>query len=343
MGETPRKPISIKDVAASAGVSPATVSHVISGNRPVRAATAERVQQAMSRLGYVPSRAAQTLRSGLNRTIGLLVPDIRNSFFADLARGVEDRALLMGYNVVLGNTDFDRERERRYLDLVRSRSIDGLVYAAGAPPAHRFLRSVEQEIPIVLADEEVPSFRSALVLSNHHEGGRIVGTHLSAHGHTRVLAVTGPAGLLSSTRRLTGFRDGFDGSDIEVHVGDFHEQSGYAAVLRYATGGRFPFSAVFALNDLMAAGAIQALSSLGLHVPDDVSVVGYDDIPLARQLTPALTTVAQPAYEIGQASASQLLQGVIEGRPIHPSTHVLDVSLIIRDSEAPVRQTVVAA
>ena len=292
----------------------------------------------MSQLGYVPSRAAQTLRSGLNRTIGLLVPDIRNSFFADLARGVEDRALQMEFNVVLGNTDFDRERERRYLDLVRSRSIDGLVYAAGAPPAQHFLKSVEQEVPIVLADEEVPDFSSALVMSNHHEGGRIVGTHLSSHGHRRVLVVTGPAELLSSTRRLTGFSDGFDGTAVEVHVGDFHEQSGYAAVLSHAKGGRFPFSAVFALNDLMAAGAIQALSSLGLRVPDDVSVVGYDDIPLARLLTPALTTVAQPAYEIGQSAAGQLLQGVIEGRPIHPSTHLLDVSLVLRDTEAPVDQ-----
>lgn len=342
MSDKPRKPISIRDIAAAAGVSPSTVSQVISGKRPVSAATAERVQQAMSRSGYVPSRAAQMLRSGLSRTIGLLVPDVRNSFFADLARGVEDRALDMGYNVVLGNTGFDRDRERRYLDLVRSRSIDGLVYAAGAPPARRFLRSIEQEIPIVLADEEVPGFRSALILSDHHEGGRIVGAHLWEHGHTRVLVVTGPAGLLSSTRRLAGFQEGFVGVGNEVDIGDFHEQSGYAAVLRHAIGRRFPFSAIFALNDLMAAGAIQALSSLGLRVPDDVSVVGYDDIPLARQLTPALTTIAQPAYEIGQAAAGQLLRGVIEGRPIHPSTHVLDVSLIVRDSEAPVRQTATA-
>ena len=296
----------------------------------------------MARLGYVPSRAAQTLRSGQSRTIGLLVPDIRNSFFAELARGVEDRALQMGFSVLLGNTDFDRDREVRYLEVVRSRSIDGLVYAAGAPPAHRFLKNIEKEVPIVLADEEVPGHRSALVMSDHFEGGRLVGSHLSGHGHTRVLVVTGPAGLLSSTRRLAGFREAFLGDEVAVYVGDFHEGSGAAAVQAHATDGRFPFSALFALNDLMAAGAIQALSRVGLRVPDDVSVVGYDDVPLARQLTPALTTVAQPAYEIGQSAAGQLLHGVIEGRPVHPSRHILNVELILRDSESPVRGAVAA-
>ena len=160
-------------------MSSATVSHVISGNRPVSNETAERVQRAMSQLGYVPSRAAQSLRSGLSKTIGLLVPDIRNSFFADLARGVEDRALQMGYSVVLGNTDFDRDREHRYLEVVRSRSIDGLVYVAGAPPARRFLQHIQEAIPIVLADEEVPGYKAALVRSDHFEGGRLAGALLS--------------------------------------------------------------------------------------------------------------------------------------------------------------------
>lgn len=338
-----RKPVSIKDVANAAGVSPSTVSHVVSGNRPVSIETADRVQGAMARLGYVPSRAAQTLRSGQSRMIGVLVPDIRNSFFAELARGVEDRALQMGFSVVLGNTDFDRDRELRYLEVIRSRSIDGLVYAAGAPPAHRFLQDIEKEIPIVLADEEVPGHRSALVMSDHHEGGRLVGAHLSALGHRRVLVVTGPSELLSSTRRLAGFEEGFRGDEVAVSVGDFNEGGGAAAVHAHVQSGRFPFSALFALNDLMAAGAIQALAAVGLRVPDDVSVIGYDDVPLARQLTPALTTVAQPAYEIGQSAAGQLLHGVIERRPVHPSRHLLSVELIIRDSASPATQSEAAA
>lgn len=326
-----RKSVSISEVATAAGVSVTTVSHALSGNRPVSQTTLEKVRRAMRDLGYVPSHAAQSLASGTTNTIGLLVPDITNVFFASLARGVEDAADRHGFSLILGNTDFDPGRERRYLDVIRRRAIDGLVYAAGAPPSPRRISKLADDFPVALADEEIQGVEAITVVSDHGKGGRMVGEHLSGLGHRKVLVISGPAGLISSSERMTGFRRAFRG-DVDIAEGDFREPSGYDVVDRRLADAAFPHTAVFALNDMMALGAMRALRDHGLAIPDDVAVVGYDDVPIAAAVTPALTTVAQPVHQIGATAAVQLLDALRSGQHPRPSRHVLDVELVIRNS-----------
>jgi LacI family transcriptional regulator len=331
-----RKPASIKDVAAAAGVSPTTVSHVLSGNRPVNEETAARVRSVVNRLGYVPASLARSLQAGFTSVIGLLIPDISNAFFADLAKGAEDAAHDLGYGLILCNTEFDAEREDHYLGMIRSRFVDGMVYAAGSPPSRSRLEALMGSFPIALADEEVEGLEGALIATaDHAAGGRLVGDHLRELGHRRALVLTGPRALKSSIARASGFRQAFRG-DVVERVGDFKESSGHGLVAEFlAEEGRLDRTAVFAANDLMAFGAIAALREAGLDVPRDVSVVGFDDIRVASLISPALTTVRQPAYDVGRTATAQLLQYASRGVVPPASRHTLPVELRVRASTAP--------
>lgn len=333
-GRRVRPPVSIKDVAHAAGVSPTTVSHVLSGHRPVNESTAARVRRVVSTMGYVPASLARSLQAGSTSVIGLLVPDISNGFFADLAKGVEDAAHEHGYSVILCNTNFDRDREDHYLNLIRGRFIDAMVYAAGSAPSSKRIESLLGNFPIALVDENVTGFRTALAAAaDHSTGGRLVGTHLTELGHRRVLLLTGPADLPSSRERVAGFLETFKGEAAEL-VGDFREGSGRRLIEESLRGGKPEYTAVFAGNDLMAFGAMVALRSRGIEVPREVSVVGFDDIPAAALSYPSLTTVRQPAYDIGRTATTQLLQYVGRGEVPPASRHLLPVELRVRDSTA---------
>jgi len=329
-----RRAASIKDVAEEAGVSATTVSHVLSGKRPVNAQTAARVRDVVDRLGYLPASLARSLQAGSTSVIGLLVPDISNAFFSELAKGVEDTAHELGYGVILCNTEFDAAREDRYLGLIRSRFVDGIVYAAGSAPSQRRLESLLGQFPIALADEEVEGLEQMpFATADHRAGGRLVGEHLRGLGHRRALVLTGPAGLRSSADRTTGFAEGFGGSIAEF-AGDFKQASGYELVrARLGAAGR-DFTAVFAANDLMAFGAIAALREAGLGVPEHISVAGFDDIGFAAHAFPSLTTVYQPAYDMGRTVTAQLLQYIARGEMPPASRHILPVELKVRASTA---------
>lgn len=325
-----REPVTITDVAREARVSISTVSQALSGNRPVNPETAQRVREVVARLGYVPVSSARNLRAGRTGVIGLVIPDIANTFFGRLARGVEDAAAEVGLWVLLCHTEFAPDREDRYLDLLASRSIDGLVYVAGTIAGARRLGSLVTTFPVVLADEDVIGLPGASrVLGDHRHGGYLAGQHLVGLGHRRALLVSGRPGIGSSDQRIEGFREWFP--DAIVVTGDFTEASGRALVGE-ALANRTPFSAVFALNDLMAIGALTALQAAGVSVPEEVSVVGYDDIALVDRLSPSLTTVRQPAYEIGREAARMLIDQVDAQEP---RRQVLPVELVIRESTAP--------
>ncbi len=325
-----REQPSIHQVARRIGVSPTTVSHALSGNRPVNAQTAARVREVVAELGYVPATTARNLRAGRTAVIGLILPDIANTFFSRLARGVEDAANAEGFSIILCDTDFDTAREDRYLDLLRSRFIDGLVYIAGSQAGTRRLGALVSSFPVVLADEDVADLPGAgRVSADHQQGGRLAGSHLRTLGHRDALVIPGPPGLRSSEDRIIGFREHFP--DPTVTVGDFTESSGYRAVQNALADG-VVFTAVFALNDLMAIGAIAALRDAGLDVPGAVSVVGYDDIPLVDRLSPSLTTIRQPAYEIGRLATEQLIGRLNDDTPFVEAT--LPVELVVRGSTA---------
>jgi len=334
--------VSIADVARHAGVSPTTVSHALSGKRPVSAEAVARVKQAMKELGYVPSRSARNLARGRTQIIGLLIPDIANGFFAELARGVEEIAMDKEYNVLLAITGWDHEREMRCLEMIQSRAVDGIIYAAGAPPTESDLARVLGGIPVVLVDEDVPGVRVDSLVSDNHQGGQLAAMHLRDLGHAHAVVLTGPEGLESSNARVAGFLEVWEAAGLTATVerGDFTEATGLAAVERHHTSFRDgAITAVFAANDLMALGALDALRDAGIGVPDEVSVIGFDDIGAARYARPRLTTVRQDVARLGRGAATALLERLTGLETGDPRRSVIPVELKVRETTAANRRT----
>jgi LacI family transcriptional regulator len=332
------KQASIADVAERAGVSATTVSHVLSGKRPVSEQTAVRVRRAMNDLRYVPNHSAKSLRSGSTQSIGLVIPDISNPYFAELAKGAEDAADAHGVNLVLCNTDLSRDREERYLTVLRGGAFDGMIYVAGARPLEQRLLKIARSFPLTVADEELNGVAAATIVSDHLKGGKLVGAHLRELGHRRVLYVGGPPELRSTADRGRGLREGLGAAGVVVsEFGDYRRQSAYDIVRGALSGASFDFTAVFAGNDLMAVGVLAALADAGIDVPAAVSVVGYDDVYLAQLVTPPLTTVRQPVYGIGRAAAEQLIRLTVGGDGNAQKRTILDVELVVRASTAEAR------
>jgi len=336
--------VGITDVARRAGVSATTVSHAISGNRPVSAATVEAVRRAARELGYAPNRAARNLRLGIAGSIGLLVPDVANPYFAELARGVEDVAAAGGTSVLLCNTDFSTERELRYLETLRGGGADGVLYVAGEPPEPDLLRELGRAIPLVAVDEALPRSEATEVVSDNRGGGRLAGEHLLSLGHRRVLAIEGPRRLASAQERRRGFLEAtaaIAGTEVRTHPGDYLAASGERAIrdaLAASPDGAPWFSAVFAANDLMAIGAIAELRRHGLAVPGDVSVIGFDDSTLAALISPALTTIRQDVRRLGAIAAERLLAAIEDPDAAAAPRTTLPTDLVVRESTAPARK-----
>lgn len=326
------------DVAKEAGVSLTTVSHAISGARPVSKDVRDRVHGAMELLGYVPSRAARNLATGTSHVIGLLVPDIGNSFFAELVKGAERAAIDRGYNVILGNTDFDHARDVLYLEAIRSRAIDGLIYTAGSHMTTSDISGALGDVPLVLVDEEVAGVDAPLVISDNERGGELVAEHLLAQGHREALVIGAAPGLVSGELRLKGFLESWQRGGGRAHVteGGFTSEGGQRAL--EANRGLIadgPVTAVFAANDVMALAVIELLQEWGLSVPQDVSVVGFDGIAAARYVSPGLTTVAQAAGTLGRTAVQLLIEQLEDGGGTVPARTMLEVELVERQSTAP--------
>jgi len=337
--------VSIADVATRAGVSRTTVSHALSGKRKVSDDVRVRVEDAMTALGYVPSRSAQSLASGRTRILGLIVPDIGNEFFAELTRWVEMAAVELGYNVILCTTGFDHGREMKYLTTIRSRAVDGLIYAAGSPPSTSELGAILGDLPLVLVDEEVPGASAASFVSDNLAGGRIVAEHLLGLGHRRAVVLGAEGDLVSSELRVRGFTAAWTAAgnpEPPVYSGAFTAEGGRSALAPHVDalleGG---MTALFAVNDLMALGAIEELEERGVTIPTDVSVVGFDDITAGRFARPRLTTVRQNVAELGAGAVSALVALLDRTHPAPsgrtPERTVLPVSLSVRGSTAPAR------
>jgi LacI family transcriptional regulator, galactose operon repressor len=327
----------IKDVARAAGVSITTVSHVINDTRFVSDELRERVQAAMEELGYRPNILARSLRRGETKTIGLVVPDNSNPFFAEMARTVEDLGFATGYSVILCNSDDNLAKEAAYLEVLITKQVDGVVFIASGSSQEHLVELSQQGIPYVVVDREIDGAWADIVLVNNELGGYVATRHLIKLGHRRIACITGPSQLTPSADRVRGYRRALRefqiAEDEELVVpGDFRAQGGEAALERLLAVSPPP-SAVLACNDMMAIGVLRAARKAGLHVPDDLSVVGFDDIPLASAVSPALTTVAQPITELASHSVQILLarmQNSEEGQP--RQRIVLDPRLIVRDS-----------
>ena len=322
----------MQQIADAAGVSTTTVSHTISGKRPVNPATAARVRQLIEQFEYVPNSGAVRLQSGRSGVIALAVPDIAHWYFGRIARGVELAADAADYGLIVCSTvNADPRREKRYVNLLRTRAADGLVYTTSRSNADiddlvRHARTA----PLVFADEAVPSLSEVpSVSSTLAEGARAAAAHLAALGHTRAVVIAGYPSLASTVERRDAFREFFPRA-LTLY-GDFEHESGYAIVSDLLANG-VTFTCIFAHNDLMALGAIRRLREEGLRVPEDVSVVGFDDVDVASLVSPGLTTVRKDLVETGR-QAGKLLIAQLEGESEVESV-VLPVELIVRETTA---------
>jgi LacI family transcriptional regulator len=291
------------DVAKVAGVSQAMVSYVLNRNEVVKVPqeTRQRIFEAVAQLGYVPNHLARSLRSGQTQTIGLVVPDNSNPFFAEVARLIEDVVFQHGNSVILCNSDGDAAKESAYVDVLIAKQIDGVIFisANGSIKALKELQG--SGIPYVIADRDIKNVQADLVLVDNRAGAYLATRHLIELGFRKIVCITGPHHTSSATR-VEGYRRAYTEAGIAVDPrlivpGDYHIEGGLAAMNRVLDAGSLP-DAVFACNDLMAIGAMRAIRSHGLQIPQDISVVGFDDIPLAQAIDPQLTTVSQPVAEI---------------------------------------------
>jgi DNA-binding LacI/PurR family transcriptional regulator len=336
-GSTGRRP-TIRDVAGRAGVSVATVSYVVNGTRRVSAGTRSRVERAIAELGFEPNSAARGLKRHRAASIGLVVPDLLNQFFATLVAGLEAAAAERDVLVVLCSTDASPEREAQYTRLLRGRRVDGVVYLTGTglPPAS--LVELAADEPVVFVDERLPGVDVPFVGVDNRSGARdLMGAVLDA-GHQRIGIVGGPSALWTAEQRLAGYREALAGAGIDpdavpLIAGDYREASGRDAAARLLDAPEAP-TAIVAANDLMAIGALTCARERGLRIPEDISIAGFDDIPLSRLLEPGLTTVRQPAWDLGR-EAAELLFARIDDPGGAPRRVELPAELVLRDSVAP--------
>ena len=328
----------IYDVARLAGVSTATVSRSLNGTGQTAPSTRRAIDEAVRELGYEPNRIARSLVTKSTQTIALLLPDITNPFYGALVSGIERRTLELGYAMLLCTTEGDAAREEAYLNLLRSKQVDGALVDGLLLPPDRIARFVVDGFPIVCLDRDVDSTAVPLVQVDNKLGARMATEHLIALGHTRIAHVSGAPELRISTDRVEGYRAALRAAGLEHDprleaVGGFTEDGGYGAGRALLAGAPHP-TAVFAANDLSALGVLEAIAESGRRVPDDVSVVGFDDLRLAGYTSPPLTTIHQPAREIGERATSLLLD-LTRGKRARRLRHLLEPRLVVRRSTAP--------
>ncbi|HVL26019.1 MAG TPA: LacI family DNA-binding transcriptional regulator [Thermomicrobiales bacterium] len=343
---TDRRIPTMEDIGRRAGVSASTVSRVINDSVAVDPATAERVRAAIAELGYRPNLLARSFRRRTTQTIGLLVPDNSNPFFAELARVIEDAGFAEGYNVILCNSDLSDVKQQKYVDVLLAKRVDGVIISSAGlvgvdNGAETVRRIQEANVPCVAIDWDLGDFPVDQVLVDNHEGGYLAGRHLMALGHRRMACVVGPSDLAPSAGRIAGFQQALDeaglrvASDLLVQGNGRHDGGVTAAreLLRRETD----FTAVFAFNDEMAVGVIGALQRAGRRVPRDVSVIGFDDIPHASAMYPSVTTIAQPIAEMGRLGVQLLLTRLRQPDAPHERV-VLSTTLVKRESSGAVAE-----
>ena len=331
----------IRDVAEQAGVSTTTVSHVVNRTRKVDPRTAARVEAAIDALGYRPNALARSMRRGRTHTVGIVVPDIANPFFGDLARSLEDHMFEAGYSAIICNSDGDEDKEARYLDVLLSKKVDGLLLIAASQPSEGLRHLVESGPPTVVVDRELGDLPVSQVMVENHRGGYLAGRHLLELGHRDIAVIAGPGGTGTSARRLEGFRHAIDEAGLSIRQerifrGDFRAASGRAAMDGWLQGGAPP-TAVFAENDLMAVGALSSAHASDVDVPVDLSVVGFDGIAFGADVTPPLTTVAQSTNDVATTAIEMLFER-LRDRAAPPRRVELPVSLLVRGSSGPPRR-----
>jgi len=331
----------IRDVARAAHVSHQTVSRVINGQNTVSEETRERVASAIRELHYVPSAVARSLSSSRTHTLGMVTTDVSDHFFAEAVAGAEAESRKHGFFLIIGSIEPGSEDdERTYLRLMLERRVEGLIIAVPRLllAEDDILREAADRVPTVVLASNVELPGADHVDIDNRRGGREATAYLLSQGHRRIATITGPLDWPSARARLDGYRDALRKSDgessqlVEPSV-DWGLESGRRAGLRLLEAKQKP-TAIFAQSDLLALGAISALRERGLRVPDDVSIIGFDDIPVARVFDPPLTTLRQPMREVGELAARLVREPRTERRSAKARRHVLRAPLIVRGTVA---------
>jgi LacI family transcriptional regulator len=341
MTAAPQPPgVTVRDVADRAGVHAGTVSRALNPARRhlLSTETVRRVEQAARELGYEANRLASGLRSARSFSVGVLIPDLTNPFFPPLVRGIEDHLLPHGYTALLANTESELERERRSASALAARQVDGFIFAPSAPAAELVRELIASATPLVLVNRRIDGVTAPSVTPDDRRGAALAVEHLLALGHRRIAHVGGPQELSPAADRRRGYATALEDAGIAADpalmafASTFTEGAGVAPTRALLEQGT-PFTAILAANDLLAVDCIDTLRAAGLECPDDVSVVGFNDMPFAERLQPPLTSVRHSPYEIGRQAAALLLEQ-IAGAHGAARTVVLSPTLVARGSTA---------
>ncbi len=327
--------VTIRDVANKAGVSTTTVSHVVNETRFVEETTRIRVQEVIQELGYKVNVAARSLRAGKTQTLGLVIPDASNLFFAEFSRKIEDFGFKAGYNVIICNTDNKSDKESAYLEALVSKQVDGVIFISSGGDVNHLRTLAENEIPVVIADRELPMDLADVVLLDNEQAGFDITNHLLTLNHREIACITGPSNFSPSRQRLTGFVRAHKEWGVSYHpelitFGKFSLTSGFTSFDQIWQQDLKP-TALFVFSDMMAIGAMKNAHSKGVRVPEDLSVVGFDNIELASACVPSLTTYEQPVEAMAETIVDLMLDR-IKNKSMRARKVMFRGSLIIRES-----------
>ncbi|HTZ52217.1 MAG TPA: LacI family DNA-binding transcriptional regulator [Spirochaetia bacterium] len=336
-----RRRATVHEVAAYAKVSAQTVSRVVNGVPRVAARTRERVLAAVKALDYEPNSLARGLVTRRTHAIGVVVYDISNPYYGQMVRGMDDAAFSRGYDLVIGNSDADHRKDLSYLRVFRRRAVDGILASVADPSRDRLEAWTQAACPVVFLDKYYGSEDCSYVTVNNREAALRAVEHLLEIGHRRIGVVTASStASVSVKERFAGYREALRAGGVEYDPGltarseRQTEEGGFHATRKLLRGGAIP-TALFCNNDAMAIGAMRAIYDAGLDIPGDISVVGFDDVPVAALLRVPLTTVAQPIRRMGAAAVELLTERIEGASPRQPRQIVLDAHLVIRRSTAP--------
>lgn len=328
-------PVSIKDVAKEANVSIATVSRVLNNIDVVNEDTKEKVLAAVDKLGYMPNIVARSLKTQKSRTIGIIIPDISNEFYPEVVRGAEDASNIYNYNIILCNTDLDTEKETSYLRVLKEKMVDGIIYMSNSlsEPLLKLLNDLQ--LPAVLVETVDKDGKLPSVAIDNVKAAFDATEYLIEKGNKRIAYIGSESEKRNaSALRYTGYVNALEkyGMDVDeklIHLGGLKTSDGYNGIKEILSRGKI--DALFCVSDVAAMGAINALRESGLRVPEDVDVIGFNDISMAATFYPKLTTIAQPMYDMGAAGMRMLIK-IINGESLEQDKFILSYELVKRES-----------
>ena len=327
--------ITIQDISRRARVSPSTVSRVLTGSATVSQEKRAAVEEAIQSLNYKPSLIARSLRTNKTFSLGLLVNDITNPFYSNLARGVEEEALDQGYSLILCNINEDPERELHYLKVLRSKHVDGIILGPTGGNSE-FIVEISQQIPTLLVDREITGSNIGVVTVDNEWGAYQATRYLLQRGHQNIGLATWQQDILTMRQRFAGYQRALDEYGLHVDLANIMKVPRLTAETTDEIAQQFlkrdtPPTAMFALNNQLGLGVLSAIHRLGLRIPHDIALVVFDDLSIFSLYTPPISVVRQPAFEIGTRAIQRLLQEISEPASYTPQVDILPTELVIRD------------